>query len=278
MSELALHFLQNIKKWPSSTMWALSTSRVKTKLFCCQRDIGSKILVSNEFLSNSWASQCNLVLETKRLKFCTNIDHKCHFATKQVNFLKQNALFFLLAGSFLLQLCVTNIQYFTFFEKHSKEVTKTVHNKEWISCWVRQPHSRNLEFEFFLASTPSAKCWNFLKYFKLWTFWTKHLLAEFTFGFVMLPTTQKMLQFAYLTQNSSYCKWKTSFTLLRHHYSLEVQNSFCSSFSHWFVDCFRLHPLSALLILGQNRLTLSEHGFHGRHFYLKIHQKYIGMI
>ena len=259
-------------------MWAVSRSRVKTKLFCCQRDIGSKILVNNEFLSNSWASQCNLVLVSKRLKFCTNIDHKCHFATKQVNFLKQNALFFLLAGSFLLHLCVTNIQYFTFFEKHSKEVTKTIHNKEWISCWVRQPHSRNLEFEFFLASTPSAKCWNFLKYFKLWTFWTKHLLAEFTFGFVMLPTTQKMLQFAYLTQNSSYCKWKTSFTLLRHHYSLEVQNLFCSSFSHWFVDCFRLHPLSALLILGQNRLTLSEHGFHGRHFYLKIHQKYIGMI
>ena len=76
------------------TMWAVSTSRVKTKLFCCQRDIGSKILVSSEFLSNSWASQRNLVLETKRLKFCTNIDHKCHFATKQVNFLKQNALFF----------------------------------------------------------------------------------------------------------------------------------------------------------------------------------------
>ena len=145
-----LHTFATFATVVSSTMWAVSTSRVKTKLFYCQRDIGSKILVSNEFLSNSWASQCNLVLETKRLKFCTNIDHKCHFATKQVNFLKQNAVFFLLAGSFLLQLCVTNIQYFTFFEKHSKEVTKTVHNKEWISCWVRQPHSRNLEFEFFL--------------------------------------------------------------------------------------------------------------------------------
>ena len=173
---------------------------------------------------------------------------------------------FLLDVSFFLQVCVTDIQYFTFFEKHSKEVTKTVHNKEWISCWVRQPHSRNLEFEFFLASTPSAKCWNFLKYFKLWTFWTKHLLAEFTFGFAMFPMTHKMLWIAHYSQNSSYCKSKASFTLLRHHYALQVQNSFCTSFSHCFVNCFRLHPLSALLILGENRLTYSEHAFHWRHF------------
>ena len=149
--------------------------------------------LSHEFLSNSWTSQCNLVLETKRWKFCTNIYHKCHFATKHVNFLKQNELFFLLAVSFLLKVCVTNIQYFTFFEKHSKKVTKTIHNKGWISCWVRKPHSRNLEIEFFLASTPSAKCWNFLKYFKLWTFWPKHLLAEFAFGFVVFPMTHKTL-------------------------------------------------------------------------------------
>eukprot|EP00493_Phyllostaurus_siculus_P020906 UN21231 len=44
------------------------------------------------------------------MEVCTNIDHKYHFATKHVNFLKQNELFFL-AVSFLLQVCVTNIQY-----------------------------------------------------------------------------------------------------------------------------------------------------------------------
>ena len=126
--------------------------------------------------------------ETIPWSFSPNIDHKCHFATKHVNFLKQNELFFLLAVSFLLQVCVTNIQYFTFFEKHSKKVTKRVHNKGWISCWVRKPHSRNLEIEFFLASTPSAKCWNFLKYFKLWTFWTICTLVSMNLWKIMMFT------------------------------------------------------------------------------------------
>ena len=148
------------------------------------------------------------------------------FSNKHVSVLRQNALFFL-GNPCFLQVCVTNIQYLQIdLEKDSKQVTRTNQNQEWIRCLLRKTRSGNLEIEFFLASAPSSKCWNFLKYFRLRTFWTNNLLVELKSNFVMLPMTHKAQQIVCYSQDSSYFKPKVSFTLLRHQYSSQLQNSF----------------------------------------------------